>query len=131
MKKLLFIIVAVLFANCEPKLEEIEQYDLKGTWQLSYTTVNGKEVGNHCEKFTKIHINDNSTREKYYPNVVTGICTPFPVEDIDVYYNNSNIWINGWKYNYKSTESTLLMSYTIYDTNSSSLKVVKVWRKVL
>ena len=58
MKKLLFIIVALSFANCEPKLEEIEQYDLKGTWQLSYTTVNGKEVGNHCEKLTKIHIND-------------------------------------------------------------------------
>ena len=133
MKKLLFIIVAVLFMNCEKEpsvvVEENNQTLLTGNWNFNYKVVNGEEIGDGCDKQTIMRFNDNPTLLKRYYDFMDKECKEFPERDIDVDSDSKYIWIDGWKYEYSVSESSLIMWYTTYNPDGSSIDVKEVWRR--
>lgn len=132
MRKLLFIIVAVLFMNCEKEpsvVIENNQALLTGNWNFKYKVVNGEEIGDGCDKKTIMRFNDNPTLIKVYYDFMNKRCEEFPERSIDVDSDNKYIWIDGWKYEYSVSESSLIMWYTTYNPDGSSIDVKEFWRR--
>lgn len=132
MKKLLFIIVAILFMNCEKEpsvVIENNQALLTGNWRFDYIVSNGEEIGDGCDKQTIMRFNDNPTLIKRYYDFMAKECKEFPERSIDVDSDSKYIWIDGWKYEYSVSESSLIMWYTTYNPDGSSIDVKEVWRR--